>query len=165
MAVIIRTLSYEEIGQGEGAKLLYGGKPPEDPALGEGLFVLPTVFSDVSNDMRIAREEIFGPVACLLRFSGEEEAVRLANDTDYGLAAGVWTNNVAVAHRMINHLRAGTVWVNTYRKTNYSTPFGGFKQSGLGRENGIEVMREYTEVKSAWIATGGAVADPFNPRA
>lgn len=160
-----KVLSYVEIGKEEGAKLLYGGEPPGDPTLGKGLYVLPTVFGDVDNAMRIAREEIFGPVVCLIRFSDEEDAARIANDTDFGLAAGVWTNNVARAHRMIGRLRAGTVWVNTYRKTNYATPFGGFKQSGVGRENGIEVMREYTEVKSVWINTGASIADPFNPRA
>ena len=160
-----KVLRYVEIGKEEGARLLYGGAPSDDPALSKGLFVLPTVFGDVTNDMRIAREEIFGPVACLLRFGDEEEATRIANDTEYGLAAGVWTSNVARAHRMVGRLRAGTVWVNTYRKSNYATPFGGFKQSGLGRENGVEVMREYTEVKSVWIDTGGTIADPFNPRA
>ena len=160
-----KVLRYVEIGKEEGAKLLYGGEPPDDPTLSNGLFILPTIFGDVDNDMRIAREEIFGPVVCLLRFGDEEEAVRIANDTEFGLAAGVWTSNVGRAHRMVGRLRAGTVWVNTYRKTNYATPFGGFKQSGLGRENGIEVMREYTEVKSVWIDTGGTIADPFNPRA
>ncbi len=160
-----KVLGYIEIGKEEGAKLLYGGEPPDDPALGNGLYILPTIFGDVDNDMRIAREEIFGPVVCLIRFKDEDDAVRIANDTDFGLAAGVWTDNVARAHRMIGRLRAGTVWVNTYRKTNYATPFGGFKQSGMGRENGLEVMREYTEVKSVWINTGVSITDPFNPRA
>lgn len=160
-----KVLRYIEIGKEEGAKLLHGGQPPDDPALSQGLYVLPTIFGDVDNDMRVAREEIFGPVVCLLRFEDEEEATRIANDTDFGLAAGVWTENVARAHRMVGKLRAGTVWVNAYRKTNYATPFGGFKQSGIGRENGVEAMREYTEVKSVWIDTGGSIADPFNPRA
>jgi aldehyde dehydrogenase (NAD+) len=160
-----KVLSYIEIAKGEGAHLAAGGKRPDNPALSAGLFVEPTVFTNVTNDMRIAREEVFGPVASLIRFHDEDEAVRLGNDTFYGLAAGVWTNDVARAHRMIRRLRAGTVWINNYRKVNYVAPFGGFGESGLGRENGAHAMDEYTEVKTAWITTGGSIKDPFNPRA
>ena len=90
--------------------------------------------------------------------------IAVVNDTRFGLAAGVWTNDVKRAHRMAKRLRAGTVWVNTYRRTNYATPFGGMKESGLGRENGLEAIHEYTEVKSVWIDTGAGIKDPFNPR-
>lgn len=160
-----KVLRYIEIGQAEGAKLLFGGGRPDDASLSNGLFVLPTVFADVTNDMRIAREEIFGPVASVIRFESEDEAVAIANDTPFGLAAGVWTKDIGRAHRMTHRLRAGTVWVNVYRRTNYAAPFGGFKESGLGRENGIEALHEYTELKSVWINTGGSIKDPFNPRA
>jgi aldehyde dehydrogenase (NAD+) len=161
-----KVLDYIEIGKNEGANLLYGGQPPRDrPDLAKGLFIEPTVFGDVSNDMRIAREEIFGPVVCLIRFTDEDDAVRIGNDTPFGLAAGVWTENVGRAHRMARRLRAGTVWINTYRRTNYASPFGGFKDSGLGRENGSSALEEFTEVKSVWVNTGGAIKDPFNPRA
>lgn len=161
-----KVLDYIEIGKSEGATLLYGGGAPTDrTGLGEGLFIEPTVFGDVSNQMRIAREEIFGPVVCLLRFHEEDEAVAIGNDTPFGLAAGVWTENVARAHRVAGRLRAGTVWINTYRRTNYASPFGGYKESGLGRENGSSALDEYTEVKSVWVNMGGAIKDPFNPRA
>jgi aldehyde dehydrogenase (NAD+) len=123
------------------------------------------IFGDVDNRMRIAQEEIFGPVLTLIRFRDEQEAVRLANDTPYGLAAGVWCTDVRLAHRVIPKLRAGTVWVNNYRKTSYATPFGGYAQSGIGRENGIDAIYEYTETKSVWIDTGNQITDPFNPRA
>lgn len=160
-----KVLQYIEIAKAEGAVLAAGGTRPDDPALAKGLFVKPTVFTEVTNDMRIAREEVFGPVASLIRFRDEDEAVRIANDTSFGLAAGVWTRDVALAHRMVRRLRAGTVWINNYRKVNYVAPFGGFKDSGLGRENGIHAVDAYTEVKTVWIDTGNTIKDPFNPRA
>jgi aldehyde dehydrogenase (NAD+) len=160
-----KVMSYIAIAQEEGAVLATGGKHPDDPALSKGLFVEPTVFTEVTNDMRVAREEIFGPVASLIRFRDEDDAVRIANDTEYGLAAGVWTRDLALAHRMTRRLRAGTVWVNTYRRVNYIAPFGGFKQSGMGRENGPHAIDEYRETKTVWINTGAAIKDPFNPRA
>jgi acyl-CoA reductase-like NAD-dependent aldehyde dehydrogenase len=160
-----KVLSYIEIAKSEGATLLTGGGRPDDPGLAKGLFVEPTIFGDVDNDMRIAQEEVFGPVLALIRFHDEDEAVRIANATPYGLAAGVWCSDVRLAHRMIARLRAGTVWINNYRKTSYATPFGGYGQSGIGRENGIDAINEYTETKSVWIDTGNTIADPFNPRA
>ena len=161
-----KVLHYVDVGLGEGAKLLHGGQPPQNrPELDQGLFIEPTVFGDVDNSMRIAQEEIFGPVVCLIRFSDDEDAIRIGNDTCFGLAAGVWTENLGRAHRVASRLRAGTVWINTYRRTNYVAPFGGFKESGLGRENGSSALDEYSEVKSVLVNLGGAIKDPFNPRA
>jgi len=153
-----------DVAREDGATLLCGGKHPGAADLAGGYFIEPTIFGDVKNDMRIAQDEVFGPVLCLIRFRDEEEAVKIANDTIFGLAAGVWTNDIKRAHRMTRRLRAGTVWVNTYRRTNYATPFGGMKQSGLGREMGLEAIHEYTETKSIWIDTGPGIKDPFNPR-
>jgi (Z)-2-((N-methylformamido)methylene)-5-hydroxybutyrolactone dehydrogenase len=160
-----KVLDYCRIAADEGATLLAGGRHPPGTELAEGLFVEPTIFGPVDNGMRIAREEVFGPVVVLIPFTGEDHAVAIANDTRYGLAAGIWTRDLARAHRMISRLRAGSVWVNNYRKTSYASPFGGYRQSGIGRENGIEAIHDYTEVKSVWIDTGSTIADPFNPRA
>jgi len=127
-----------------------------------GQFVEPTIFVDVTPDMRVAREEIFGPVLAVIGFEDEAEAIQIANDTIYGLGAGVWTENIGRAHRVSKALKAGTVWVNTYRAVSYMMPFGGMKQSGLGRESGVESIRHYLETKSTWISyTEGAPANPF----
>lgn len=159
-----KVTDYIQIAQAEGATLLTGGKKPAF-AGPNALFIEPTIFGDVTNDMRIAQEEVFGPVLCLLRFEDDDEAVRIANDTRFGLAAGIWTKDVKRAHAVAAKLRSGTVWVNTYRRTNYASPFGGYKESGVGRENGFEAMKEYTEVKSVWVNYGAPIKDPFDPRA
>jgi acyl-CoA reductase-like NAD-dependent aldehyde dehydrogenase len=156
-------LRHLEIGREEGARVLVGGGPPDDPALASGLFIAPTILADVTTGMRVVQEEIFGPVAVVQRFSTEEEAVQLANSTPFGLAAGVWTDDVRRAHRVARTLRAGTVWVNTYRKTHYLAPFGGVGYSGVGRENGRSAVDEYTEPKTVWLGLGDGLTDPFNP--
>jgi aldehyde dehydrogenase (NAD+) len=119
------------------------------------------VFADVTNQMRIAREEIFGPVVGVIKFKTEEEAVAIANDTEYGLVAGIWTRNVGRAHRVAAQIQAGMVWVNTYRFIRYNIPYGGYKVSGLNRENGAEGLEPYFETKSTIINLGGAYPDAY----
>ena len=153
--------AYVQLGASEGARVHAGGGRPDGLEL-PGYFYSPTVLTDVNNDMRVVREEIFGPVAAIMPFEHEDELVALANDTQYGLAAGVWTQNLARAHRMARRLDAGTIWVNTYRAMSPMSPRQGFKSSGVGIEHGIESMQEYTRLKSVWINTDeGPVADPF----
>jgi len=156
-----KILDYIAIAKGEGARCLFGGGPAEGPGLTGGQFVLPTIFTDVTNQMRIAQEEVFGPVLSIIGFEDEAEAVEIGNDVIYGLAAGVWTKDIARAIRMSRALKAGTVWVNTYRAISYMMPFGGVKNSGIGRESGIEAIHEYLETKSVWISISDA--PPGNP--
>lgn len=156
-----KVLHYIQVARDEGARLVLGGGPAQ---CGDGWFVQPTIFDDVRNDMRIAREEVFGPVLSVIPFRDEDDAVRIANDSAYGLGAGVWTRDMARAFRMSGRIQAGTVWVNTYRAVSYMSPFGGYKDSGLGRENGIGAIQSYLQTKSVWINTGAPTANPFTIR-
>lgn len=156
-----RVLDYIDIAQQEGAKLLMGGGPATRPECGKGWFVEPTIFGGVDNKMRIAQEEVFGPVLSVIKFKDEDDALAIANDVRFGLGSGVWTSDIGRAIRMSERIQAGTVWVNTYRAVSYLSPFGGYKDSGLGRENGIDAIRNYLQVKSIWINTGAATANPF----
>jgi aldehyde dehydrogenase (NAD+) len=146
-----RVTGYLDVGKREGATALTGGEANADPALAGGWFVKPTVFTGVTNDMRIAREEIFGPVVSVIPFTDEHDAVLQGNDTLYGLAAGVWTRDVGKAHRVARAIRAGTVWVNCYNVFDVTSPFGGYKQSGYGRELGPQALELYTQTKSVWV--------------
>ncbi|MDQ0393633.1 aldehyde dehydrogenase [Labrys monachus] len=156
-----KVLGYIDIAVSEGAELLYGGCRPELAECRDGFFIQPTIFSGVRNDMRIAREEVFGPVLSTIPFDDPEEAVAIANDSEFGLAAGVWTSDMQLAIRMSERLEAGSVWINTYRDISYTTPFGGYKKSGIGRENGVEGIREYLQTKAVWISTASEVPNPF----
>ena len=158
---LAKTLDYVEIGKREGAALQYGGQRLTGAEFDEGYYITPTVFARVSNDMRIAREEIFGPVAVLIPFDGEEEAIALANDSSYGLTAGLWTRDVGRALRVSSQIEAGMVWVNTYRYIRWSTPYGGVKASGWGRENGLESLDAYLDVHTTIMSKSGKFPDPY----
>lgn len=156
-----RVLSMIEMAKAEGASVVMGGGPASRPECGDGWFIEPTVFSGVNNAMRIAQEEVFGPVLSVIPFADDEEAYHIANDTAYGLAAGVWTSDMARAFNAAKRLRAGTVWTNTYRAVSYMMPFGGFKNSGLGRESGQDAIYDFLETKSVWMAFNKDVPNPF----
>ncbi|MGI8517473.1 MAG: betaine-aldehyde dehydrogenase [Acidimicrobiia bacterium] len=153
-----KVLGYIEAGRAAGAKVLIGGGRPSDPALSSGYFVEPTVFDGCTDDMQIVREEIFGPVMAVLTFSDEDEVIERANDTDYGLAAGVFTNDIQRAHRVVAKLEAGTTWINNYNVTPIEMPFGGYKQSGIGRENSLTTINHYTQLKSVYVEMGDVEA-------
>lgn len=156
-----KVLSYIDVAQSEGARCLLGGKTPAAPELAKGWFVEPTIFGHVSNDMRIAREEVFGPVLSIIPFEDDEEAIEIANDSIYGLASGVWTSSIRRAFTMADKIRSGTVWVNTYRAISFMAPFGGYKKSGIGRESGQHAIDEYLQTKCVWINLAEGVPDPF----
>jgi acyl-CoA reductase-like NAD-dependent aldehyde dehydrogenase len=159
-----KVLGYLASGKQQGATVRLGGGPATVDGCGSGLFVEPTIFTNVTNDMSIAREEIFGPVLSVIAFDDEEEALAIANDNPYGLAAGVWTEDVRRMHRMADDLDVGMVWINTYRAVSFMAPFGGRKASGYGRENGLRAVDEFLETKTVWTNLGLSAPDPFSIR-
>jgi acyl-CoA reductase-like NAD-dependent aldehyde dehydrogenase len=156
-----KVLQYIDIAKNEGARCIAGGRALSGPGYGAGRIVEPTIFVDVTNDMRIAQEEVFGPVLAVIKFKDEQDAIRIGNDIRFGLAAGVWTKSLDRAMLMSEKLKAGTVWVNNYRATSFTAPFGGFKESGIGRENGVDAVKEFLEVKTVWISSNLKMPDPF----
>lgn len=160
-----RILEYIEIAKKEGARLVTGGEPACSGELAKGLFIKPTIFADVDNTMRVAREEIFGPVLSIIPFDSEEQAIEIGNASRYGLACGVWTQNVSRSMRMIRAMRTGVVWVNTYRMVAAQAPFGGIKESGFGRERGEQGLLEFTTSKNVMIDFSDENRDPFAVKA
>ena len=156
-----KVLQYIDIARRDGARCVLGGEPYTGPGARGGRFIAPTIFTGVHNQMRIAREEVFGPVLSVISFDTEDEAFQIANDTPYGLAAGVWTSDIGRALRASERLQAGTVWVNTYRIGGASTPFGGYKHSGIGREGGVEAIKEWVQTKTVWICGKPDTNFPF----
>ncbi len=158
---LLKVERYVAIGKREGAQLACGGSRPSDPALANGFYHLPTVFTAVDNAMQIAQEEIFGPVGVVIPFETEDDAVRIGNDVIYGLAAGVQTRDVKRAHRVARRLQAGTVWINTWHKIESNAPFGGYKLSGYGRENGPTMIEHLTRLKQVWVDLNDFTVDLF----
>jgi aldehyde dehydrogenase (NAD+) len=151
-----RIKSYVDIARSEGASVLTGGCPPQlEGDFRKGYFFQPTIFSDVQNTMRVAQEEIFGPVVSVITFKDEADLIRQANEVIYGLSAGIWTRDITRAHRFAREIKAGVVWVNTFNMMNAASPFGGYKQSGYGREMGKHALEMYTQVKSVWVDLSG----------
>jgi aldehyde dehydrogenase (NAD+) len=151
-----RIKSYMDIGRGEGASIIAGGEPPVlEDSFKNGYFFQPTILSDVKNQMRVAQEEIFGPVVSVITFKDEDDLIKQANETIYGLSAGLWTRDITRAHRFAKEIKAGVVWINTYNMFNAASPFGGYKQSGYGREMGKHALELYTQVKSVWVDLSG----------
>jgi aldehyde dehydrogenase (NAD+) len=157
-----RVLAYCDVARREGGEILIGGRTPSDPALARGCFVEPTIVRAASHHT-VCREEVFGPFATVTTFSDDDEAIRIANDTKYGLGAGLWTRDIKRAHRMAKAIRSGMVWVNCYKRVHPGSPFGGVGESGYGREMGFDVMREYTQAKSVWINVDAKIP-PFYQR-
>jgi aldehyde dehydrogenase (NAD+) len=158
-----KVMEYIDIAHKDGARLVLGGHPATGAELTGGHFVQPTIFADVTNDMRIAQEEVFGPILSIIGFEDEAEAISIANDINFGLAAGVWTRDIGRMIRMCKAIDAGTIWGNTYRTYSFMVPLGGKKRSGLGRESGIEGIHEFLETKSIMISTAD-VTPGFVPR-
>ncbi len=157
-----KILSFIDAAKGDGARLVAGGGRADGPGLDKGFFIQPTIFADVRNDMKVAAEEIFGPVLSIIPFTEEEEAVQIANDTPYGLASGVWSENIGRCLRMTRAIQSGVVWVNTYRVAAPQAPFGGMKDSGFGRVRGEAGILEFTQTKNIFIDFSGDKRDPFS---
>jgi acyl-CoA reductase-like NAD-dependent aldehyde dehydrogenase len=159
-----RVLSYVNVAREQGGEVLSGGKPPSAPELAQGCYVEPTIVKVRDHLDRVAQEEVFGPFVTVMTFKDDAQALQIANSTDYGLGSGLWTSNLQRAHKLARDLHAGMVWINSYKRVNPGSPFGGVGQSGYGREMGFDAMREYTQVKSVWVNVDAQIA-PWYPRA